>query len=118
MSNLQIEQFTARTDNFGVLIHDPDADLTASIDAPEEKPILDALGSPRLDTDAYLHHAPPYGSCRGQSALKKRFGVEIIGPEDEKAKIPGIDRAVSHGERFQVRQFRGGGHLHAGPYRW
>ncbi len=36
---LLIEQFPCRTDNFGVLIHDTDSSLTASIDAPEEAAI-------------------------------------------------------------------------------
>ncbi|WP_410010336.1 hydroxyacylglutathione hydrolase [Phyllobacterium sp. A18/5-2] len=105
MSNLQIEQFTARTDNFGVLIHDPDANLTASIDAPEEKPILDALGR-RGWTLTHIfttHHHMDH--VEANAALKKRFGVEIIGPEDEKAQIPGIDRAVGHGERFKFGNF-------------
>ena len=40
---LEVEQFPARQDNFGVLIHDPKTGETAAIDAPELKPILDAL---------------------------------------------------------------------------
>ena len=40
---LQIDQFMCRTDNFGVLIHDPNSGQTALIDAPEEAPILKAI---------------------------------------------------------------------------
>ena len=40
---LKIEQFTCRSDNFGVLIHDTEANVTASIDAPEFQPIVDKL---------------------------------------------------------------------------
>jgi hydroxyacylglutathione hydrolase len=43
MANLDIELFPCRTDNFGVLIHDPESGATASIDAPEEAAILAAL---------------------------------------------------------------------------
>ena len=35
MAALQIYQFPCLSDNFGVLIHDPEANVTASIDAPE-----------------------------------------------------------------------------------
>ncbi len=42
---LLIEQFTARSDNFAVLIHDSEAGLTASIDAPETEPIQAMLAS-------------------------------------------------------------------------
>jgi hydroxyacylglutathione hydrolase len=35
MAKLEIEQFPCLSDNFGVLIHDAAANLTASIDAPD-----------------------------------------------------------------------------------
>jgi hydroxyacylglutathione hydrolase len=105
MPQLQIEQFTARSDNFGVLIHDPEAGLTASIDAPEEQPILDALKRRgwKLTHIFTTHHHTDH--VEANLALKKRFGLEIIGPEDEKAKIPGINRSVRHGERFKFGNF-------------
>ena len=43
MSDLEIYQFNCRSDNFGVLIHDPEIGITASIDAPDEQAINDAL---------------------------------------------------------------------------
>jgi len=105
MSHLQIEQFMARSDNFGVLIHDPETGLTASIDAPEEQPILDALKRRgwKLTHIFTTHHHGDH--VEANLALKKSFGVEIIGPEDEKSKIPGIDRSVRHGDRFQFGNF-------------
>ncbi len=105
MSHLQIEQFSARSDNFGVLIHDPETGLTASIDAPEEQPILNALKrrgwklTHILTTHHHLDHV------EANLALKRRFGVQIIGPEDEKAQIPGIDRTLRDGDHFQFGSF-------------
>jgi hydroxyacylglutathione hydrolase len=43
MSQLQIHQFPTRSDNFGVLIHDPKTEATASIDAPDAEELLAAL---------------------------------------------------------------------------
>jgi hydroxyacylglutathione hydrolase len=43
MAALELDLFLCRSDNFGVLIHDPASGMTASIDAPEEQPILEAL---------------------------------------------------------------------------
>ena len=105
MSHLQIEQFMARSDNFGVLIHDPETGLTASIDAPEEQPILDALKRRgwKLTHIFTTHHHGDH--VEANLALKKRFGVEIIGPEDEKSKIPSMDRGVRHGDRFHFGNF-------------
>ena len=43
MAQLEVHQFSARGDNFGVLIHDPETGATASIDAPDAETILAAL---------------------------------------------------------------------------
>ncbi len=43
MAALELDLFLCRTDNYGVLLHDRLSGATASIDAPEERPILDAL---------------------------------------------------------------------------
>ena len=66
MAKLDIELFPCRSDNFGVLIHDPETGATASIDAPEEQPILDAFETPGLDADAYSHHPSSYRPCGRQ----------------------------------------------------
>src|SRR5690242_5712526 len=43
MGQLQIHQFPTRSDNFGVLIHDPKTEATAAIDAPDAEELLAAL---------------------------------------------------------------------------
>lgn len=94
---VEIEQFMCRQDNFGVLMRDPVTGDTALIDAPEEKPILEAIErtgwTPKLLLITH-HHAD---HVEANLALKKRFGLKIIGPEAEKDKIPGIDDTVRGG---------------------
>lgn len=105
MTPLQIEQFTCRSDNFGVLIHDPASGATASIDAPEENPILDVLEQKgwQLTHILVTHHH--HDHVEANIALKKKFGVKIIGPRDEADKIPGLDEAVGGGDRFKFQDF-------------
>ena len=43
MAKLEVHQFPARSDNYGVLVHDPDTGATASIDAPDADAVLAAL---------------------------------------------------------------------------
>ena len=43
MSTLEIQQFECLSDNYGYLIHDPDAEVTAAIDTPEVGAINAAL---------------------------------------------------------------------------
>jgi hydroxyacylglutathione hydrolase len=98
--SLQVDQFTCRSDNFVVLIHDPETGKTASIDAPEEGPILAALERNGWSLDEILttHHHGDH--VAGNAALKQRNGAKITGPAAEAGKIPGIDRQVSDGDTF------------------
>ncbi len=62
MATLEIELFTARSDNFGVLLHDPASGRTASIDAPEEaRSWLLWSGAGWTLTDIFTtHHHPDH----------------------------------------------------------
>ena len=95
---LVIEQFLCRSDNFGVVIHDPETGLTASIDAPQEKPIraiLEVRGW-QLDRIYTTHHHGDH--VEANLPLKAIYGCTIIGPAAEADKIPGIDETVKGGD--------------------
>ncbi|MDQ0321637.1 hydroxyacylglutathione hydrolase [Pararhizobium capsulatum DSM 1112] len=100
MAALEIELFLCRTDNFGVLLHDPETGTTASIDAPEEQPILDALQRRgwMLTHILTTHHHQDHVAAN--LALKTRFDCAIIGPAKEASKIPGIDMTIGGGGDF------------------
>ncbi len=100
MAALEIHQFTCRDDNFGVLVHDPDTGMTASIDTPEEAPIRAALAEKGwvLSHIFNTHHHPDH--VEGNAGLKADFDCTIIGPVDEAGKIPGIDKKVGDGDAF------------------
>lgn len=97
---LLIEQFTCRSDNFGVLVHDPASGLTAAIDAPEEAPIRARLSEKgwRLDAIFTTHHHGDH--VEGNLGLKADFGCTITGPAAEADRIPGIDHQVKDGDSF------------------
>lgn len=105
MKPLEIEVFQCRSDNYGVLVHDPETGLTASIDAPEEQPILDALSRRGWTLNHILttHHHTDH--VEANLGLKARFQLEIIGPINEAVAIPGLDRSVEDGDEFEF-----GGH--------
>lgn len=95
---LQIDQFMCRSDNFGVLVHDPESGETALIDAPEEAAILKAIERTGWTPTLLLitHHHVDH--VEANEALKKRFGLRIVGPKKEASKIPAIDETVSEGD--------------------
>lgn len=104
---LEIEQFMCRSDNFGVLAHDPETGETALIDAPEERPILEAIERTGWTPTMILttHHHRDH--VEANLALKERFGLRIIGPAKEAAKIPGIDQRVKEGDTVRIGQQEG-----------
>ena len=106
MSPFPIRQFLCRTDNYGVLVHDPASGLTIAVDAPEEAPVRAALEAEGWTLSHILtthHHAD---HTDANLALKAAFGAEIVGPAAERDRIPGIDRTVTGGDGFAVGAIR------------
>ncbi len=99
---IEIEQFTCRSDNFGVLVHEIESGETAIIDAPQEAPILAAIERTGWRPTALLitHHHGDH--VEANLPLKKRFGLKITGPRAEAAKIPGIDEEVEEGHIIKL----------------
>lgn len=96
---LEIHQFLCLTDNFGVLIHEPETGATAAIDAPETAPILKALAEKhwRLTDILVTHHHADH--VQGIPGLKTAFPqVRVVGPAKEAAKIGRLDQTVEDGD--------------------
>ncbi len=103
MSKLQFHQFTCREreDNFGVLVHDRESGLCASIDAPEETVILDALKETGWSLSHILVTHWHFDHVEGIVGLKEKYNCQVIGPQLEADKIKGIDVEVNDGDEFQ-----------------
>jgi hydroxyacylglutathione hydrolase len=101
MEKLEIHQFPCLADNYGVLIHDPAAGVTAAIDTPDAAAISAALKEKgwRLTHIFNTHHHGDHTG--GNLALKSQTGCMIVGPRGEAGKIPGIDKAVGEGETYR-----------------
>ncbi len=101
MKPLEIDVFLCHSDNFGVLLHDPETGATAAIDAPEEGPILRALEGHgwKLTHIFTTHHHQDH--VEANLALKERYHCEIHGPYDEAVAIPGLDRSQADGDEFE-----------------
>ena len=94
--------FPCLSDNYGVLLHDPATDATASIDAPEAAPVeaaLQAKGWKLTDILVTHHHAD---HTDGIAALKKKYNCRVVAPKAEAARIPLVDETVSEGNKVSV----------------
>lgn len=101
MTQLEIRQFMCLSDNFGVLIHDPETGATASIDVPEAEPVLAELSATgwKLSHIFVTHHHDDH--TQGIAPLKRETGAKVIAPADTAARIGNVDETVSDGDRFE-----------------
>lgn len=101
MSSLKIELFPCLKDNYGVLIHDAAAGLTAAIDAPEAGAVMTAAERMgwRLSHILVTHHHADH--IAGIPEIKASTGCTVIGPAAEAHRIPLIDRGVEEGGRIE-----------------
>ena len=99
---IEIEMFACREDNFGVLVHDTEADITLSIDAPDETAINVALARRNWKLDYILTTHKHIDHVEANLALKAKFNCAIYGPEGDEALIPGIDLRVAGGDVLKL----------------
>ncbi len=98
---VEIRQFICRSDNFGVLVHDPASGATAAIDAPDAAAVqaeLDKAGWALTDilvTHEHLDHV------EGIPALKARHGCRVVAPKLS-TQVPDVDARVGEGDRVTV----------------
>jgi hydroxyacylglutathione hydrolase len=77
MPKLDILQFACLSDNYGVLIHDEETGLTASIDAPDANAILDQSS---LGLAAHAFSSPSSQRPHERHLRLKEATGRIIGP--------------------------------------
>jgi hydroxyacylglutathione hydrolase len=105
MPKLEIRQFPCRSDNYGVIIHDEAAGVTAAIDAPDEAAVRSELQKAgwKLTHIFTTHHH--FDHVAGHQGLKAETGCTIYGPEKEASQIPGVDVKVKEGDRLSFGSF-------------
>jgi hydroxyacylglutathione hydrolase len=102
VTQIAIRQIPCLQDNYGYLLHVPEANLTATIDTPDPDAINAALDREGWQLTHILNthwHADHAG---GNLALKERWRCKVIGPKGEAAKIPGLDERVGDGDVVQL----------------
>ena len=106
MSNLTIHMFPCLADNYGYLLHDEEAGVTAAVDTPDAAAIHAQLAAKgwRLTHILNTHHHADHAG--GNLELKRRTGCTIVGPRADAARIPGIDVAVGEGDVVELGSHR------------
>ena len=102
---LEVFMFPCLSDNYGYLIHDPIKNLTASIDTPDVHAIEEALNQNDWELNYIINTHHHYDHAGGNLELKKKTNCKIIGPMQDKDRIPGIDQTIEHAEEFMFGSF-------------
>jgi hydroxyacylglutathione hydrolase len=99
--------FPCLTDNFGVLLHDPQSGATASIDAPEAAAVEAALKKTgwRLTDILVTHHHADH--TQGVGVLKDHYRCRVVAPRNEAARIAHVDETVGEGDTVRVGALQG-----------
>lgn len=101
MSQLVIRQIPVLKDNYVYLVHEPQQNLTATVDPAVAAPVMDALQREgwRLTHILNTHHHNDHTG--GNLELKAATRCTIVGPRADRDRIPGIDIAVGDGDTYQ-----------------
>ena len=103
----QTNLFPCLTDNFGVLLHDPESGATAAIDAPEAKAVEDAVAKTgwRLTDILVTHHHGDHTA--GIGALKTHYKCRVVAPRNEAQRIAQVDETVGEGDTVRIGALEG-----------
>ena len=98
MSRFEVLQFNARSDNFGVMMHDPDSGATAAIDAPDADTVIQALAAREWKlTDILVTHKH-FDHIAGVPVLKASYDCQVVGPEASAVETSLYDQTVEGGD--------------------
>jgi hydroxyacylglutathione hydrolase len=99
--------FGCLSDNFGVLLHDPETGATAAIDAPEAGPVEAALKKTgwRLTDILVTHHHGDHTAGIGE--LKAHHHCRVTAPRREAQRIAHVDATAAEGESVKVGSLQG-----------
>ena len=116
MAKLEVHQFPTRSDNYGVLLHDPKTEATAAIDAPDAEELLAALHEKGWTLTHILTTHHHHDHTAGNTIVKRMTGCTIVGPAKEAGSIPGIDIEVKDGDTVEIGSAKGARDRDAGAY--
>ena len=99
---MNIEIIPCLNDNYSYLLHDENSNVVAIID-PSEYVACDKIidkNYKKLDFILNTHHH--YDHVGGNEELKKKYNSTVLGFENDKSRIPGIDKILKDNQEFKI----------------
>ena len=95
---MKIEIIKCLEDNFSYLLIDEITKFTVVIDPSEAEPIIKKIESLNLKLKFIMNTHHHYDHVGGNKELKKLYNAKVIGFDQDKHRIPGIDISVKNNE--------------------
>jgi len=102
MGSLDIVQIPVLQDNYLYLIHEPVSGDTAIVDPAVDAPVVAELEKRGWTLTHILNTHHHWDHTGANLALKERYRLTVIGPAQDKARIPGIDICVDEGDQITL----------------
>ena len=99
---MNIKIIPCLNDNYSYLIHDEHKNTVAIIDPSEFEPCDKIIGKNYKKLDFILNTHHHYDHVGGNRDLKKKYNSTILGFEDDKNRIPGIDKILKDNQEFKI----------------
>tara|TARA_B100000767_G_scaffold159537_1_gene149699 strand:+ start:945 stop:1706 length:762 start_codon:yes stop_codon:yes gene_type:complete len=99
---MNIEIISCLNDNYSYLIHDESSNIVAIIDPSEFEPCYKIINKNYKKLDFILNTHHHHDHVGGNEQLKKKYNSTIIGFEDDKNRIPGIDKLLKDNQEFKI----------------
>ena len=102
-------------DNFSYIVLNEKSNNACVIDPGEAKPIIDKVRKEKINLNYILNTHHHNDHVAGNLKLKEMFNCKILGFENDKDNIPGIDivvkdRELYHNEDFEFITYHTAGH--------
>jgi len=93
--HFSVHQLPALNDNYIYLIQDHNSDMVAVVDPADAAPVVQACDQLQISLTHILNTHHHWDHTDGNKPLKSRFSATVIAAENDAARIPEIDTAVS-----------------------
>ena len=97
---MQITPISCLTDNYAYIINDKNSKTVGVVDPSEAQPIISFLKNENLKLNYILNTHHHFDHIGGNVELKKIYNAKVVGFNDDKNRIPGIDIMLKNDEQL------------------
>ena len=99
---MKIEIIPCLNDNYSYLIHDEISNTVAIVDPSEFMPCDTIISKNYQKLDFILNTHHHYDHVGGNEELKKKYNSKVLGFENDKNRIPQIDKVLKDNQEFKI----------------